>query len=118
MFGSKKITELDLMFVKEYLKVDFTDDDIFISSIIAAAQSYIQTVLGYKFSEFGETEDIPDELTIACLMLVAHWYDQRQIQTKGIMGDEIGFAVSAIVEAHKNQIKGLDYYDLLHENKL
>lgn len=102
----KKITELDLEFVKDYLKVDFTEDDLLISGVILAAQSYINTMLGYKVSvRFPVLEDIPEELTIACLMIIAHWYDQRQIQSSGTLGDEIKFAVTAIVEAHKDPFK-------------
>lgn len=107
MLEGKKITEIDLLFVKSYLKVDFDEDDILISAIILGAQSYVQSMLGYKISEeFPISTDIPDELTIACLMIIAHWYDQRQIQTVGTLGVEISFAVSAIIDAHKDHMKG------------
>lgn len=100
---SKKITEIDLPFVKEYMKVDYTEDDVLIQSLILAAQSFIQTKLGFKFKdEYPVTADIPEEFTIACLMIIAHWYDQRQIQTPGMLGDEIAFAVSAILGTHAN----------------
>ena len=103
---SKKITELDLPFVKEYLKVDFDDEDTLISTIIVAAQSYIQTMIGYKVSvEWPDRDDIPDELTIAALMLIAHWFDQRQFQTPGTLGIEISYAITAIVAAHANPVK-------------
>jgi hypothetical protein len=65
-------------------------------------------MLGKKFTDFTE---IPDELTIACLMIVAHWYDQRQIQSVGTLGVEINFAVSAIIDAHKDPLK--DYTEVL-----
>ena len=103
---SKKITELDLAFVKEYLKVDYSDEDMLISSLIIASKSYIEAMLGYKIVErWVLTEDIPEELTIASLMIIANWFDNRQLQTAGILGDEIGFAVSAIIQTHKDQIK-------------
>jgi uncharacterized phage protein (predicted DNA packaging) len=106
---SVKITELDLDFVKNYLKVDYTDDDNLISALIVAAQSYIDTMLGFKITEkWPVTSDIPAELTIACLMIIAHWYDNRQIQTPGTLGDEIKFAVSAIIDAHKDPLKDYD----------
>lgn len=103
---SKKITELDLPFVKEYLKVDFDDEDTLISTITVAARSYIQTMIGYKItSEWPNRDDIPDELTIAALMLIAHWFDQRQFQTPGTLGIEISYAITAIVAAHANPMK-------------
>jgi uncharacterized phage protein (predicted DNA packaging) len=101
-----KITDLDLTFVKEYLKVDYEDEDMFISGLIVASKSYIQTLLGYKIStRFPEPDDIPDELTIACIMIIAHWFDNRQIQQSGTLGDEMGHAFSAIISAHKEPIK-------------
>jgi len=107
---AKKITELDLPFVKDYLKVDFTDDDTLLTTLIVAAYSYVQTMLGFKIEdEWTTTEEIPAELTVACLMIVAHWYDQRQVQTVGTLGDEIKFAVTAIVDAHKRPLK--DQYE-------
>ena len=103
---AKKITEIDLQFTKDYLKVDFNDDDTLLSTLIIASRSYIETMLGFKIvQEWPTTEEIPAELTIACLMIVAHWYDQRQVQTVGTLGDEIKFAVTAIVEAHKRPFK-------------
>ena len=103
---AKKINELDLQFVKDYLKVDYNEDDNLISAITLAAQSYVQTMLGYRITEeFTTRENIPDELTIAALMIIAHWYDNRQIQTAGTLGVEIQFAVTAIIDAHKNPLK-------------
>lgn len=103
---AKKITELDLQFVKDYLKVDYPDENTLIQSLIIAAQSYTNTMLGYKVSEeFPVVDDIPAELTVAALMIIAHWFDNRQFQTPGTLGLEINFAVSAIIDAHKNPLK-------------
>jgi uncharacterized phage protein (predicted DNA packaging) len=107
---AKKITEIDLPFTKEYLKVDFPDDDRLLETLIVAARSYVQTILGFNVNDEWDTvEEIPAELTVACLMIIAHWYDQRQVQTVGTLGDEIKFAVTAILEAHKRPMK--DYID-------
>lgn len=104
--SSRTLNELDLPFVKEYLKVDFEEDDMLIETIIVAAQSYVQTVLGFKVNEFIlNSEEIPVELTIAALMLISHWYDQRQIQTVGTLGVEISFSVGALLDAHRNHLK-------------
>ncbi|HLO11474.1 MAG TPA: head-tail connector protein [Pseudoneobacillus sp.] len=103
---SIKITELELGFVKDYLKVDYTDEDNLISALTVAAQSYINTMLGYKVAnEWTVRDDIPDELTVAALMIIAHWYDNRQIQQAGTLGEEIKFAVSAIIDAYKRPLK-------------
>lgn len=103
---AKKITEIDLAFAKEYLKVDYEDEDTIIYSLVVAARSFVETQLGYKITdEFPTTEDIPAELTVACLMIIAHWFDNRQIQQVGTLGKEIGFAVTAILAAHARPFK-------------
>jgi uncharacterized phage protein (predicted DNA packaging) len=101
-----KITEIDLAFAKEYLKVDYEDEDRMIEAIIVGAYSLIETMLGYKIkTEWALTEDIPGELTMACLMIIAHWFDNRQFQTTGTLGVEMNFAVSAILDAHRDHVK-------------
>lgn len=106
---AKKITEIDLAFTKEYLKVDYEDEDLILTSLIEAAKSYVDTMLGFKVKvNWPYRDDIPDELTIACLMIIAHWFDNRQMQTSGTLGDEIAFAVSAIIDAHKDHFKEFD----------
>lgn len=116
----KKITEIDLAFAKEYLKVDYEDEDMFLTTVVAAAKGYIQTILGFRITEeWPNKEDIPTELTIACCLLMSHWFDQRQPQTVGTLGKEMDFAISAIVEAHKIPLKDYDetvvteYQDIL-----
>lgn len=101
-----KINEITLAYMKEYLKVDYDDEDATISALILAAKSYVETMLGFKIEkEWPNREDIPSELTIACLLLISHWFDRRQVQVIGTLADEMKFAVSAIVEAHKRPFK-------------
>lgn len=97
-----KINELNLQYVKEYLKVDYVDEDILILGLISAAQSYVNTMLGFKVETMTA---IPDELTIACLLIVSHWFENRQLQQAGTLGNEIKFAVNAIIDAHKEPFK-------------
>ena len=105
ILNGKKITDIDLEFAKEYLKVDYNDEDVMINTLIFAAKSYINTMLGYKVEEQFNYADIPDELTIACLLILAHWFDNRQMQRTGTLGTEMAFAVSAIVNAHADPFK-------------
>jgi uncharacterized phage protein (predicted DNA packaging) len=98
MFLGKKITEIDLDFVKEYLRIDHTDDDIMLNAMTAAAQSFIQNYLNRKFTDFVE---IPDEFTIACLALVAHWYEKREIQAEKA-SQELSYVFSGLLDLHRN----------------
>lgn len=99
---------LDITYVKEYLKVDFTEDDNLINLFIVAAKSYVETMLGYKLSVYTTTEEIPAELNVAILMITAHWYDNRQIQQVGTLGIEMSLSVHALVDAHKDHMKAAD----------
>lgn len=74
------ITELDVDFVKNYLRVDYDYDDNLINLMIVSAQSYIQAFLNQKFTDF---EEVPFEFTIAALGLIAQWYEKRAITNEG-----------------------------------
>lgn len=109
MLNGLKITQIDLAFAKEYLKVDYDDEDRMIETLIIASRSFIETMLGFKITEeWPSYIDIPDELTVACLLILAHWFDNRQMQTSGTLGNEIKFAVTSIIEAHKIPLKDFD----------
>lgn len=71
-----KITELTLEFAKNYLRVDYDNDDVLIQMMIDSAMSYIQSFLNQKFADF---EEVPTEFTIAALSLIIQWYEQRSI---------------------------------------
>lgn len=86
-----KITEIDLLFLKNYLRVDYNEDDNLINLFFLSAKSYIEKYIGKKFSEM-ETDQIPYEYTIACLGLISHWYENRSITTEETLKDiPIGF---------------------------
>lgn len=109
MLQGMKIIDLDLVFVKDYLKVDYTDEDNFISAITVAAQSFTNTLLGFQVSQrWPNKADIPDELTVACLLLISQWYENRQINPAERMNNEIDYAVTAIIDAYKDPFKEYD----------
>lgn len=101
MIPSVKITDLDIQMVKDYLRIDHDDDDEFLNIILVSARSYIQSYLNLKFDDF---EEIPDEFTIACLAICAHWYENRQVQQesngKGLK--ELSYIFSGILDIYRN----------------
>lgn len=58
------ITELDLATVKNYLRVDYDNDDVLIQVMIDSSLSYTQSFLNHKFTEF---EEVPMEFLIAAI---------------------------------------------------
>lgn len=97
MVPSVKVTELDIYIVKEYLRIDFDEDDDLIVTMLAAAKGFIQSYLNKKFSDFP---DVPDEFTIACLALVAHWYERREIQPEK-SAKELNYVFAGILDLHR-----------------
>jgi uncharacterized phage protein (predicted DNA packaging) len=94
-----KITELTLDMVKEYLRIDHTEDDNLLNMMLVAAKSFIQSYLNKKFDEF---EEIPDEFTIACLALVSHWYEKREIQGDKNTAKELSYIFSGLLDLHRD----------------
>lgn len=99
MLNNVKITEIDLDFLKNYLKIDFEDDDILLFTMLMASKSYIQSYLNRDFDDF---EVVPLEFTIACLALVAHWYEKREIQSEKSTKEELKFVFSGLLDIHRN----------------
>jgi uncharacterized phage protein (predicted DNA packaging) len=99
MLNGVKITDLGLDLVKEYLRIDHEDDDILLTTMLVAAKSYIQSYLNQKFTDFAE---IPDEFTIACLALVSHWYEKREIQTEKASKEELVYVFAGLLDLHRN----------------
>jgi uncharacterized phage protein (predicted DNA packaging) len=65
---------MDLKKIKNYMRIDddLTDDDALIQSLADAAQQYIQNQTGKQYNS--------DKLWNVCIcLLVAHWYDNRQL---------------------------------------
>lgn len=98
MNNGQKITEIDLNTVKEYLRIDHEDDDVMLNTFLFAAKSFIQSYLKKKFSEF---EEIPDEFTVACLAIVSHWYERRQIVGTKDDGKELAYLFSGLLDMHR-----------------
>ncbi|MED4261971.1 head-tail connector protein [Priestia aryabhattai] len=99
MLEARKITEIDLDFVKNYLRIDHEEDDILLNTMLVAAQNFIQSYLNKRFSDY---EEIPDEFSIACLALVAHWYENREIQSAGVTKQELSFVFSGLLDLHRD----------------
>ena len=78
---------VDLKKAKEYLRIDYDEDDEFIRSLIAASKIYLENAIGtYK----------PNELTdLAQLILIEHWNDNRSLV--GVVSEVIQHSVDAII---------------------
>lgn len=88
---------------KGYLRDVPKEEDRTLNILLTAAISFCETKLKRPLrAEKMTTEtqwDIPEEINVAILMLVAHWYDNRS--AVGTVEGEIAFSVNALVNPHK-----------------
>ena len=78
---------VDLKKAKDYLRIDYEEDDEFIRSLIAASKIYLQNACGeFKSNELTD---------LAQLILVEHWNDNRTLV--GTVSDSVKHSVDAII---------------------
>lgn len=88
-----KISELTPQTIAEYVHID--SDDLLLTPLKDAAISYAEKYTGHTATELDEYEDV----TIAVLLLISDYYDQRTSHTdKGINNP----AIESILSLHSN----------------
>ncbi|MDG0860321.1 head-tail connector protein [Staphylococcus equorum] len=100
MIPTCKVNELSLQDAKGYMRVEFNYDDPYIEVYLNSAKSYIQTLLKLNYSDFGD--DIPQELTVACLALTEHWYKNKGIEKDSQTTRKIIHNFEGIIDAHRD----------------
>lgn len=86
-----KLSEIDVPFVKEYLRQDGDEDDKLIGAILEGAKDYIVKYTGQSLDQLEESED----LTIAVLVLCAEFYDNRTIS----VNERINLRINNMIES-------------------
>ena len=81
---------LDLSYVKSYLRVDFNDDDAYLTDLIDLSKRYIYEQTG---NEYSDTDELYKQ---AVLLSVSHFYGNRSpISEKTVA--VVPFSLEAIV---------------------
>ena len=86
-----KLSEIDVPFVKEYLRQDGDEDDRLIEAILEGAKDYIVKYTGQSLEKLEDSND----LTIAVLVLCAEFYDNRTIS----VNDRLNLRVNMMLES-------------------
>ena len=86
-----KLSEIDVPFVKEYLRQDGDEDDKLIGAILEGAKDCIVKYIGQSLEQLEESED----LTIAVLVLCAEFYDNRTIS----VNDRLNLRINIMLES-------------------
>jgi|SRR5699024_1926321 len=98
MIKPVKITEMDIDFVKNYLRIEDDEDDLMIMTMLEAAKSFIQSYLNQKFEDF---EELPNEFSIAALAIIAHWYERREIHSDKDTRSELRYVFAGLLDMHR-----------------
>ena len=91
-----KLSEIDVSFVKEYLRQDGDEDDKLIGAILEGAKDYIVQYTGQSIDQLEESE----ELTIAVLVLCAEFYDNRTISVNDRLNLRVNMRLESLIGRH------------------
>jgi len=73
--------------VKEYLRIDGTEEDLLLTSLISAAKQYVKTGTGCIVDEENDLHKL------AINLLVTHWYENREVVGKA---NALSFSLQSI----------------------
>ncbi|MBZ9635503.1 head-tail connector protein [Clostridium sp. FP1] len=89
-----KISQVTLIFVRDYLRLDQENDDSFISLCMSSSLAFIKGKTALTIEEIDQKED----LTMAYLVLIADMFDTRSYVVEK---DKINKIVDCILEMHR-----------------
>ena len=103
---------IDLDVVKQHCRIDtdFTGDDALLNLYTGAAARYVQTWTRRTLYEnenspgYAEDEDsilLGDDVKAAMLLLIGHWYANREAVNIGNITTEIPFAIEALLQPYR-----------------
>lgn len=82
---------LDMDETKEYLKVDFDDEDMLIENLIFASELYLKNSTGKTFG--------PDNplAVLYCKVLVYEWYKDKSLMEEAKVSQKVKFTLQSIM---------------------
>jgi uncharacterized phage protein (predicted DNA packaging) len=84
------VNTLNIEEIKEFLRIDYSEEDIFIHGLQLAAEEYM--------SNAGVNKDYNKELyKLAVKLLVSHWYENRTLETTGPNFHKVSFSLDTII---------------------
>lgn len=103
---------LDLETIKQHVRLepDFDDDNLLLDTYSGAAKRHVEHYTDRKLygttSEQGYADDptallLDDEIIVAMLLLIGHWYENREAVTVGVSTTETPMAVPMLLWPHR-----------------
>jgi Phage QLRG family, putative DNA packaging. len=95
---------IDLVLVKAHLRVDGTEEDALIGTYLNGAVEYVQQHCDRRIVEAPETSEqmaLTDDVKQAILLLVGHWYANREEVVIGAAANQVPMGVNALLWTRK-----------------
>lgn len=89
-----KVSEVKINDLKDYCKVDGTDEDKIFTVILAACKQYIISQTGLTLAQADEKEDLP----IALMVLANEMYENRNYTVKD---NKVNLVVDTIINQYR-----------------
>lgn len=80
---------LNLITVKDFLKIEYDDDDPVLDILISAAEIYLYNATGIQFDSTNNMAKL------FCLILVSDWYDNRDFVGK--VSEKLRYTVESMI---------------------
>lgn len=110
---------LELEIIKPHVRLEMDEDaeDALLETYATAAQRYVENYTGRnlyptsaevpKDSETGEPTDehalvLDDDITTAMLLLIGHWYVNRESVVVGTITSEVPMAVKSLIVPYRH----------------
>lgn len=101
--------ELDIIKQHVRLEPDFDEDDTLLDTYATAAHRYVENHAGRTlYATEGEVVDdehalvLDDDLTTAMLLLIGHWYENREAVAMGTTATQVPMAVEALITPYRH----------------
>jgi uncharacterized phage protein (predicted DNA packaging) len=82
---------LTLEEAKDFLKVDYDDEDIFIQDLINASEQYLKNATGKTFDSTNQLAKL------YCSVLVNEWFKDRGLMQDAKTSDKVRFTLASIL---------------------
>lgn len=95
-------TYITLEEAKEHLRVDYSDDDNYIMSLIDVVENTVAIEIGAELDTIAAEGALPKRLIQAMLLLIAHFYMMREPVTVGVTAVPIPYGFDFLLSPFKN----------------
>jgi uncharacterized phage protein (predicted DNA packaging) len=75
--------------VKNWLRIDFSDDDTLLSSLISASETYLKNATGIEYKSDNHLAKL------LCMVLISDWYENRELV--GRASDQVRPVINSIL---------------------